>query len=241
MSDSPTPQPLPRLSAIQRRVFGVLIEKSLTTPGGYPLTLNALVTGCNQLTCRDPVMHLTEAEVGRALHELQIWPGGGLVRQAPADRTARSNRFEHLAESRFGWDRRERAIMAELLLRGAQTPGELKTNGTRMAPLDDLQLVMSLLDALARHEPPYLRELPRQPGQSTVRYDHLFYPEGESSPPAVAEPAVARSAHQTRDTLESRVERLEREVAELRDRLAQMERQAQAHMEPEAQARGSSR
>lgn len=176
MSDVGPIHTVPKLNAIQRRVFGVLIEKSLTTPGGYPMTMNSLLTGCNQLTCREPVMQLSEGEIARALHELQIM-GNPLVRQAEVDRTARANRFEHLAEQRFGWDRRERAIMAELLLRGPQTAGELKTNGSRMAPFDDLPGVLSLLTELGCHEPPYVRELPRQPGRSTVRYDHLLYAE----------------------------------------------------------------
>src|SRR5436190_21046822 len=117
----------PKLTAVHRRVLGVLMEKALTTPGGYPMTLNSLVTGCNQLTCREPITQLTEGEVGRALHELETWRDGPLVRQAGADRSARATRFEHLAEQRFAWDKRQRAIMAELLLRGPQTAGELKT------------------------------------------------------------------------------------------------------------------
>src|SRR5436190_18836415 len=116
-----------KMTLCLRRVLGVLMEKALTTPGGYPMTLNSLVTGCNQLTCREPITQLTEGEVGRALHELQTWREGPLVRQAEGDRTARASRFEHLAEQRFAWDKRQRAIMAELLLRGPQTAGELKT------------------------------------------------------------------------------------------------------------------
>ena len=165
------------LDPIQRRVLGVLIEKSMTTAGSYPLTLTALTTGCNQLSCRDPVMHLNEGEVGAALHVLQRYQLAG---QAPPDRNARSNRFLHRVEERFGWDTRERALMAELLLRGPQTPGELKTNASRMSHLDDLQYVMELLAGLAKHETPFVLELPRQPGKAAARWDHCLYPEGEA-------------------------------------------------------------
>lgn len=164
------------LDPIQRRVLGVLIEKSMTTAGSYPLTLTALTTGCNQLSCRDPVMHLNEGEVGAALHVLQRYQLAG---QAPPDRNARSNRFVHRVEERFGWDTRERALMAELLLRGPQTPGELKTNASRMSHLDDLQYVMELLAGLAKRETPFVLELPRQPGKGAARWDHCLYPEGE--------------------------------------------------------------
>lgn len=94
------------LNAVQRRVLGVLIEKSMTTPAAYPLTLNSLVTGCNQLTCRDPILHVSEGEVARAVHELQQWQ---LVGQAEPDRNARANRFKHRAEERFGWGKIGRA------------------------------------------------------------------------------------------------------------------------------------
>ena len=151
-----------QFTPIQRRVLGVLIEKSMTTPAGYPMTLNGLVTGCNQLTCREPVMHLTEPEVSRGLYELQQMM---LVKQADPDRTARANRFQHQLEQRFGWGKRERALIGELLLRGPQTAGELKTNGSRMTPFDDLQSVINLLLELARHDPPFVRESPRRPGQ----------------------------------------------------------------------------
>lgn len=225
MSDSPAPRPLPQLSPVHRRILGVMVEKSMTTPAGYPLTLAALVTGCNQLTCRNPVMHLSEGEVSRAVHELQVWPGGGLVRQAEVDRTARSNRFEHTLESRFGWDKRERALIAELFLRGPQTPGELKTNASRMTPFDDLQMVMNLLEELARHDPPYVRELPRQPGRSAARYDHLFYlpDETPAAGPVVATPAAAPAGSTLDlDAIEQRVARLEEQVATLREQLGRI-------------------
>src|SRR5262249_44794673 len=136
----------PKLNPVQRRVLGALVEKSMTTPGQYPLTMNGLIAACNQLTCRDPVLLLAEADVAKAIYDLQQLQ---LVAQAPPDRTARANRFIHNVEPRFGWGSRERALMAELLLRGPQTIGELKTNASRMTPLDDIHYVSELLGALA--------------------------------------------------------------------------------------------
>ncbi|MFO0973485.1 MAG: DUF480 domain-containing protein [Phycisphaerae bacterium] len=219
------------LTAVQRRVLGVLIEKSMTTPAQYPLTLTAILTGCNQLTCRDPVMHVSEGDVGRAVHELQLMQ---LVSQAPPDRNARSNRFRHEVEARFGWAARERALMAELMLRGPQTVGELKTNASRMTPLEDLHYVGELLATLGTRDPVFVRELPRQPGKSVVRFDHALYTPDEVSAHDVASAAAARApaaaesspvaAAETPPTgarlteLEQRVAALEQAVAELRAR-----------------------
>lgn len=212
---------LPLLGANQRRVLGVLIEKSMTTPAQYPLTLNAIATGSNQLTCRDPVMSLSEGEVAKAVHDLQMLQ---LVTQAPPDRNSRSNRFMHAVEQRFGWGTRERALMAELLLRGPQTIGELKGNGSRMTPLEDIHYVSELLGALAGRDPAFVRELPRQPGKSVVRYDHLFYPADEPREYVVATgPAEPHPEPMADVSLTARIERMEAEVATLRDRLTRLE------------------
>jgi len=231
----------------QRRVLGVLIEKSMTTPGSYPLTINACVTGCNQLSCRDPVMQMTEGQVSSALHHLQQVQ---LVIQAPPDRNARSNRFIHRVEQRFGWDTRERAIMAELLLRGPQTPGELKSNASRMSSLDDLNYVMELLGGLARREPPFVVELLRQPGKSANKFDHCLYAEhpsgvatadvgvisaaGTALSTASSGPAFSQSTNNTLETtsgmtaLEARVAALEAEVEALKMSLKSMQLAAQS-------------
>jgi uncharacterized protein len=222
-----------KLTAVQRRVLGVLIEKSLTTPGSYPMSLNALLAGCNQLTCREPVMHLPEAEVSKAVYDLQRML---IIKQADPDRSARVNRFKHNVEERWGWDNRQRAVIAELLLRGPQTVGELKGNASRMSPITELQYVSDLLATFASQDPPLVHELPRQPGRSTTRWDHLFYPEDE--PRNIPELAAATLAHSTlapvsvtevapREgesasddalrALAARVERLETEVASLRE------------------------
>ncbi len=214
---------LPELNTHLRRVLGVLIEKSMTTPGQYPLTLNSIVTGANQLTCRDPVMSLSEGDVAKAVHDLQMLQ---LVTQAPPDRNSRSNRFIHAVEARFGWGTRERALMAELLLRGPQTIGELKGNGSRMTPLEDIHYVSELLGALAGREPAFIRELPRQPGKSVVRYDHLFYPADEPREYSVVAASAAEAPHAepaADASLSARVERLEAELETLRDRLSKLE------------------
>lgn len=207
-----------QLTPLQRRVLGVLIEKSMTTPAQYPLTIAAIVTGANQLTCRDPVMSTSEGEVGKAIWDLQQWQ---LVAQAPPDRTARANRFIHCVEERFGWSTRERAIMAELLLRGPQTLGELKGNASRMTPLEDLHYVGELLGTLSSRTPSFVRELPRQPGKSVVRYDHTFYPPDEQTAhDAAAAAARATPAGPAQPTIEDRVAALERLVSELRAEIA---------------------
>lgn len=186
------------LTSVQRRVLGTLVEKAFTTPAAYPLTLNALVTGCNQLTCREPVTQFPEAEVSRAVQELKR---RGLVKEADYDKGARVDRFLHAVP----WDERPRAILAELLLRGPQTAGELKTNASRLTAIPDLAAVSAVLADFAAAQPPLVRELPRQPGKSSVRYDHLLYAEGEATSPA-APPAG----------LEERVAKLEADLAALR-------------------------
>ncbi len=198
------------LTVVQRRVLGVLIEKALTTPAGYPLTLNSLVAGCNQLSCRDPVMRLSEDEIAKALRELSELQ---LVSEVPPERGGRVERFRHDVEERLGWNEYKQAIVAELLLRGAQTPGELKTNASRMAPIPDLQCVGMILEAFSTQDPPIVREMPRQPGKSASRYQHLFAPDSESaSPPATAPPPQG---------LEARVAKLEADLAALRQEVQQ--------------------
>src|SRR6185295_13511159 len=129
-------------------------EKSRTTPGGYPLTLNALLVGCNQLSCREPVMKLTEDEVARAAREMGDLR---LVAETDAGRGARVERYRHTAEETLRWNELQQAVMAELLLRGPQTAGELKTNASRMAALPDLDGVVRLLGDLAAQNPPLVR------------------------------------------------------------------------------------
>ena len=198
------------------RVLGVLIEKSMCTPEYYPLTLNAITMACNQKNNRDPVTSLSEGEVGAALHGLTQWQ---LASQADPDRGSRVNRFRHDVEKRFGWDSPQRAIMAELMLRGPQTLGELKGRASRMTPLamDHLQ---EILDGLRRGDPPMLTELPRQPGQSTTRFAQLLGGEVAIVEPAsTAAAPVPPTSRESSPSLEARVARLEERIAQLDARL----------------------
>src|SRR5438045_1855494 len=158
------------LTPIETRVLGSLIEKDITTPDYYPLSLNALVNACNQKNNRDPVMTLDEAAVRGALATLQerrmAGPAGG------AD--SRVTKYEHRLQEVFNFDRREIAIVCVLLLRGAQTPGELRGRTERMYRFETLDDVQSTLQRLADRQPPLIAVLPRQPGTTESRYMHLF-------------------------------------------------------------------
>ncbi|MFQ5423759.1 MAG: YceH family protein [Phycisphaerae bacterium] len=215
------------LKPAELRVLGVLIEKCMTQPAYYPMTLNAITAAANQKSNRHPVMQLTEGEIGAALHGLTEWQ---LVAQAPPDRSSRVNRFRHEVEQRLGWDSSERAIMAELMLRGPQTVGELRTRGSRMTRLDATDHVGEVLAGLAKADPPMVVELPRQPGQSARRFAHLLG--GEIEPTATASVAIAPDAADTSSDqagLAARVSALEEEVSSLRQAVSQL----QAGREPD--------
>jgi hypothetical protein len=209
------------LTPIQVRVLGCLIEKKETTPEQYPLTVNALRTACNQKTARHPVTAYTEGEVGRTVRELLAL---GYASEAWGARTAR---YEHLAGKVLGLQGKGLALLCPMMLRGPQTPGELKTNAQRLFEFPDLDDVNYALQRLAEHEPPLVMALPRMPGQKEVRYVHLL---GGEPDPAELEALAARSAETDNpgaglaarvDALESAVEALREEVAELRSRLGE--------------------
>ena len=164
------------LTEIETRVLGALIEKDITTPDYYPLSLNALVNACNQKNNRDPVMTLDEAAVRDALASLQEKRLAGPASGADS----RVTKFEHRLQEVFNFDRREIAVVCVLLLRGPQTPGELRSRTDRMYHFEALEDVVSTLDRLAQREPPLARVLPRQPGTKESRYTHLF----SGEPPA---------------------------------------------------------
>lgn len=209
------------LSPPQRRVIGVLIEKALTTPDSYPLTLHAIVLGCNQKQNRDPVVEYEEGHIGRVVHELMQME---LVRLAPVSAAARSNRFQHLTEERLNWARPQQAIMAELLLRGPQTIGELRTRAGRMTSFPDLASVSHILDELAARQPPHVRAMPREPGKSAVRHTHLLSPDDESETAAVPDSGAAGAAPADEDAavLTERIARLETLVGDLQRQLAEL-------------------
>ncbi|MCL2660024.1 MAG: YceH family protein [Acidobacteriaceae bacterium] len=210
------------LTAVQIRVLGALIEKEIVTPENYPLSLNSLVNACNQRSSRDPVMELVEDEVRQALHGLEDL---GLTSTLHDSRVLR---FEHNARTVLDLRRDETAVLCLLLLRGAQTPGELRGRSERLYDFDDISAVQATLDRLAArsgNEPgatgPLTMVLPRQPGSREARYTHLF-----GGTPDVSEPVATATA----ETTAQRVIRLEAElaaltttVAELRSRLEGLE------------------
>lgn len=204
------------LTAIEARVLGCLMEKERTTPDQYPLTLNGLVTACNQKSARDPVMKLTPGEVGHCVGQLR---DRGLVH---AGFTGRSERFDHKLTGHFMLDRQQQALLSVLMLRGPQTTGELRTHCARLAEFASLATVQTSLDQLAHHNPPLVRELPRQPGMREQRFVHLLC--GEPSAESIAMAASARQpsppdANAEQEALTQRVEQLETEVAALRAEL----------------------
>jgi uncharacterized protein YceH (UPF0502 family) len=220
------------LTEIETRVLGSLIEKDITTPDYYPLSLNALVNACNQKNNRDPVMTLDEPAVREALSTLQekrlAGPASGADSRVP--------KFEHRLQEVFNFDRREIAIVCVLLLRGAQTPGELRSRTDRMYHFEALEEVVSTLDRLAQREPPLARILPRQPGTKESRYMHLFSGEPPSAdvtgPGSVAGAAsVARAllpATAVSDSTSVRLATLEEEVSRLRAELSEVQQQLAA-------------
>jgi uncharacterized protein len=209
------------LSDIEARVLGALIEKELTTPEYYPLSLNALVNACNQKSNREPVMNLDDPTVDDALRSLDKQ---GLAGRADAMHN-RATKFEHRLQEAFNFDRRETAVLAELLLRGPQTPGELRSRAARMHPFDDLAQVQSTLQRLMQREPPIVKVLPRQPGTKEARYAHLL--SGDVAAPGDAQ-AVAPAAVAEKPAGADRIAHLENEVAALQQELADIRQQLAA-------------
>jgi uncharacterized protein YceH (UPF0502 family) len=219
------------LNEVECRVLGSLIEKEITTPEYYPLSLNALVNACNQKSNRDPVMNLDEAAVRRALHSLD---GQSLVRYVSAA-DSRVTKYEHRLQEAFNFYRHEVAILCVLLLRGPQTPGELRTRAERMHPFDDLSAVQSSLQHLMKREPPLVKVLPRQPGTKEARYVHLLSGDVEEwDAKSVAEPQFPpasadgeRIAHLEKEVaaLCNDVADFQKEIADLRQEFAQFRKQ----------------
>jgi len=221
------------LSEIEARVVGALVEKETTTPEYYPLSLNALVNACNQKSNRDPVMALDEEAVRKALRSLT---DQAMVRSASGD--SRVAKFEHRLNELYNFHRHEIAILCVLLLRGPQTPGELRTRAERMYAFEDLDAVHSALNLLMRREPPLVKVLPRQPGTKESRYMHLLSGDAapaesasstsESSHPHDGQTPGLSSANADRITdLENEVSSLRRELETLREQFASFQKQFQ--------------
>jgi hypothetical protein len=219
----------PQLSEVEVRVLGALVEKESTTPEYYPLSLNALVNACNQKSNREPVMALEEEAVRRTLRSLS---DQALVRSAGGD--SRVPKFEHRLNELYNFHRHEIAVLCVLLLRGPQTPGELRTRAERMYAFEDLEAVHSALHLLMRREPPLAKILPRQPGTKESRYMHLF--SGDTAPEehaAVEQPGGASSAVKISHDgdrvaqLEAEMVELRRELNTLREQFAAFQKQFQ--------------
>ncbi len=212
------------LNGVERRVLASLLEKETTTPDYYPLTLDALLAACNQKTNREPVMELEEVAVREALHSLEEV---GLARVAPdAGRVAR---FEHRMGEVLNLGRRENALLCTLLLRGAQTPGELRARSERMHRLEDLDEVQLVLQKLIEHDPPLVKLLPRQPGTKEARYvDLLGENETEwstAAPAAAGEQAAPAPGDERITDLQSEIAQLRAEIEVLREQFADFRRQ----------------
>lgn len=211
--------------AVEIRVLGCLIEKQRTTPDAYPLSLNSLRLACNQATNREPVVDYDEQTVVEALRRLAL---RGWTRLA-SGAGSRARKYRHLLDDAFGLDDAEISLLAVLMLRGPQTPGELKQRGHRLHDFADLASIHTTLERLvergqaARHE--------RRPGQKEDRYEQLLggfpepvpqaaAPEGGAAPPPIAMPEGGDDARDGLTPAGDRLTRLEREVAELRAQLA---------------------
>src|ERR1700723_2403139 len=210
------------LTEIEVRVLGSLIEKDITTPDYYPLSLNALVNACNQKNNRDPVMTLEDDSVSHALATLQEKRLAGPASGADS----RVTKYEHRLQEVFNFDRREIAILCVLLLRGPQTPGELRSRTERMYRFEALDDIVSTLDRLGQRQPPLAAILPRQPGTKESRYLQLF---SGDAPPAellpVRAPVRSSPDNDRLGHLENEVLELKREVVEMQQQLAAFRKQ----------------
>jgi uncharacterized protein len=208
------------LNAVEARVLGALIEKEITTPEYYPLSLNALVNACNQKNNREPVMHLDEGEVRQALHRLEDDRLAGPRRGSDS----RVTKYEHHLQEVFNFTRGEVAVLCVLLLRGLQTPGELRGRTERMYRFEELEDVLSTLQRLMQREPPLVKPLPRQPGTKEIRYAHLLSGEVEGLAEAMQPSSMtAVDASSDRDRLfqvEAEVARLREELDEIKEKVA---------------------
>jgi uncharacterized protein YceH (UPF0502 family) len=214
--------PLPALSLLETRVLGVLVEKQHTVPDSYPLTLNALVSGCNQKTSRDPVIEASEAEVQAAIDHLKSL---SMLMESSGGRVMR---YSQNVGKVLGIPPQSVALIATLFLRGPQTAGELRINSDRLHKFGDILAVEGFLNELAeRRERSLVRELPKQPGSRETRWVHLV--SGEPQLPAIS-PAPPAHAGDTMSAselaaLKANIDQLQTEVAQLREAVAKISRE----------------
>ena len=221
-----------KLTAAEARVLGALMEKEVTTPEYYPLSLNALVNACNQRSNREPVMDLDEEEVRLALRGLEDDHLAGRARSADG----RVTKYEHWLGEAFNFSRAETALVCVLLLRGAQTPGELRGRTERMHKFDEIGDVLAGLQKLMEREPPLAAVLPRQPGTKESRYAHLMSGDVDMAAVSVhqayhspANDVRTSPSELTRDAnanggQDERIAQLEAAVGELKQEIAELKR-----------------
>lgn len=208
--------------AVEIRVLGCLLEKQRTTPDAYPLSLNALRLACNQATNREPVVDYDEATVVEALRRLALREWTRLASGAGS----RARKYRHLLNETLGLDDAELSLLAVLMLRGPQTPGELKQRAGRLHAFGDLAVVHETLERLIEKE--HVERLPRRPGQKEERYRQLLggseeaVPGGEAAPGGEATASSRESAAGNDGAAENRLDRLDRELAELRDEVRKL-------------------
>ena len=209
------------LTTAEARVLGALVEKEVTTPDYYPLTMNALINACNQRSNREPVTNLDEDDVRQALHGLEAKQLAGRARSADG----RVTKYEHWLGEAFNFSRAETALLCVLLLRGPQTPGELRGRTERMHRFEEISDVLAGLQKLMEREPALVAILPRQPGTKESRYAHLLSGPVESIPVAATVPYASESTAGAADQsdriaqLESAVAELQRELAGLKEKI----------------------
>jgi uncharacterized protein YceH (UPF0502 family) len=196
------------------RILGSLIEKEITTPDYYPLSLNALMAACNQLSNRHPVVHFDEATVVRAVDDLRK---KDLVHQVERGES-RVTRYRHVMPETMGLDKRSVAVMCVLMLRGPQTVGEIRTRSNRICEFENLAEVETVLDSLIAKEPfPLVVRLPRQPGQKEIRYGQLLSGDVTFNEPEGGDDRIGK--------LESAVDGLRKEVEVLQNQFEQFRKQ----------------
>jgi len=210
------------LTTSEVRVLGALIEKDITTPDYYPLSLNALMNACNQKNNREPVTALQEGNVRTALDGLQNQGLAGPARGADS----RVAKFEHRAYEKLNLGRREIAVLCVLLLRAAQTPGELRGRTERLYDFEDLSDVQAALQRLIERDPPLVTMLARQPGTKEARYMHLMSGAVDAAAAVTAPPLRQEEVEPSKTgQLEGEVRELRQEIAELKEQFAEFRKQ----------------
>jgi uncharacterized protein YceH (UPF0502 family) len=211
------------LDSAEVRILGCLIEKEMTTPEYYPLSLNALTNACNQKSNRDPVVSYEEDSVTRGLDSLQE---KGLARKTNTP-GSRVPKYLHTVLDRFDLGRQEMAILCELMLRGPQTAGEIRSRAERMSAFESLEAVEKTLQGLMDQDPPLAVKLPRETGRKERRYVHLFSanPGAEETVPDVSAEALQVAAHERITRLEEEITRLRTELEELKQAFSEFRSQ----------------